>query len=247
MTRLSSYGEYVGGEYLEYQKRYATQLRESDRVIIEMVREIVKRRDEGRPLSLVDIGCSSGNLLYHLKRQVPGLELHGGDAFPGIIEACRQNPDLMGITFDQMDLLKLDGRSHFDIVIVNAVLFLFPEADFNQAIVNIASVTKAAGHFITFDVFHSAEQELSIVEKSETHPEGLNLHFRQFSIVHRTLEKHGFSNVSFKPFLIPIDLSKPERAADISSYTVRTDSGERLIFRGTLFTPWCHMLAQKAG
>jgi SAM-dependent methyltransferase len=245
MSKLSSYGEYASGEYLEYQKKYAAQIRESDRVIIEMVRDIVKRRGEGRPMSLVDIGCSSGNLLYHLKRQVPGLELHGGDAFPGIIEACRQNPELEGISFDQMDLLDLDGRPRFDIVIVNAVLFLFPEPDFDRAIVNIASVTKGGGHFITFDLFHPAEQELSIIEKSETHPEGLKLHFRPFSSVRMTLEKHGFINVFFKPFLIPIDLSKPKRAADISSHTVRTENGERLIFRGALFTPWCHVLAEK--
>lgn len=246
MSKLSSYGEYASGEYLEYQKKYAAQVRESDRVIIEMVRDIVKRQGAGRsPLSLVDIGCSSGNLLCHLKHQVPGLGLNGGDVFPGIVENCRQNSELTGITFKRMDLLDLDRRRQFDIVIVNAVLFLFAEPEFEQAVANIAAVTRKGGHFITFDLFHPAEQELSVIEKSETHPDGLNLHFRPFSQVREILEKHGFTGVTFRPFSIPIDLPKPKRAADISSHTVCTDKGERLIFRGTLFTPWCHVLAEK--
>lgn len=243
---MSSYGEYASGEYLEYQKKYAAKIRESDRVIIELVRGIVEKHGSGRaPLSLVDIGCSSGNLLLHLKHQVPGIELTGGEAFPKIVEECRKNPELAGIRFEQMDLLAVDHGKHFDIVIVNAVLFLFAEGDFDRAVSNIARATKKGGHFITFDLFHPVEQELLILEKSETHPDGLNLHFRPYSKVRAAVEKHGFENVTFRTFAIPIDLPRRGRAADITSHTVRTEDGERLIFRGTLFTPWCHLVTEK--
>jgi SAM-dependent methyltransferase len=246
MSKLSSYGEYASGEYLEYQKKYAGQIRESDRVIIEMVRDIVERRgSQPGPLSLVDIGCSSGNLLLHLKHQVPGVVLTGGEVYPKIVEECRKNRALSGVKFEEMDLLKLNRRREFDIVVANAVCCLFDEEGFDTAVANIADALRAEGRLIVFDWFHPYQQELTIIERSQTHPEGLEIRFRSYGRVRMTLEKNGFSRISFRPFRIPIDLAKPADDSDISSHTVRTESGERLIFRGTLFTPWCHVLAGK--
>src|SRR5262245_62084252 len=50
--------------YDVYQDRYRNSIRESDKVLIEMIRSVV----EGRSASLLDIGCSTGNLLRHIKR-----------------------------------------------------------------------------------------------------------------------------------------------------------------------------------
>ncbi|MGH7380736.1 MAG: class I SAM-dependent methyltransferase [Candidatus Methylomirabilales bacterium] len=236
----------MGGDYLEYQKKYATQIRESDRVIIEMVREIVQRRgDIGRSLSLVDIGCSSGNLLFHLKHKVPEVVLTGGEVYPKIVEQCRKNPALSGINFEEMDLLRLSRKREFDIVVVNAVLCLFDEEGFDLAVGNIADGLRGHGALIVFDWFHPYEQELTIIERSKTHLGGLEIRFRSYRRVTTALEKSGFSGISFQPFKIPIDLPEPEDGSDISSHTVRMESGERLIFRGALFTPWCHVLAEK--
>lgn len=88
------YGRYATGDYLEHQKRYATQVRESDRVIIDIVRDIVEEGPRGSAPSPLDAGCSTGNLLRHLRRLVPALALHGGDAYPLIIEQERTDPDL---------------------------------------------------------------------------------------------------------------------------------------------------------
>jgi SAM-dependent methyltransferase len=240
----ASYGQYASGEYLEYQKKYRASVRESDRVIIEIVRDLAGRR-RGAPVRVADVGCSSGNLLFHLKHQVPGLELWGGDAYPGIVDQCRQNPDLAGIRFEPMDLLALDRRWRLDVVIVSAVLFLFGDGDFDRAVASLAGVTEPGGHLVAFDLFHPVEQELTVVEKSETHPEGLTLHFRPYSRVQAALERHGFGPPSFRPFAIPIDLPRPERPGDITSHTVRTEDGGRLVFRGALHTPWCHLVAER--
>lgn len=241
-----SYGRYAAGDYLEYQKRYAASLRESDRVLIDQVARVVAERP-GEDLTLVDIGCSTGNLLRHIGGRIPGLRLVGGDVYPAVIEGCREDESLGGISFEVMDILALDRDHAFDIVIVNAVLYLFGSDDLAKAIANVAAVTKAGGRFITFDLFHGSAQDLEVVERSETHPDGLLLHFRPFSDIRELLESNGFSEVSYEPFRIPIDLARPERPADISSHTVRTKGGERLIFRGALFTPWCHLTAVKAG
>jgi SAM-dependent methyltransferase len=244
MPVKSSYGDYASGEYLEYQSRYASTIRESDRRLIEMIRDAAGK-DLERGLRLVDIGCSSGNFLLHLKHHLPGLRLTGGDAFPGIPEKCRANPDLAGIEFEMMDLLDLQGEGRFDIVVVNAVLFLFDQPEFERAVAGIARLLASGGRFFAFDLCHPYEQELAILEKSKTHPEGMTLHFRPYSVVEATLRRHGFAAPAVTPFAIPIDLPRPADMADISSQTVRTEGGDRLIFRGALYTPWCHLAARK--
>src|SRR5687767_4477614 len=71
-------------EYSDYQQRYAETPRESDKVLIDLVRE---HAPEGG--SLLDMGCSTGNLLLHISRLLPGLELHGADMASDVIAACR--------------------------------------------------------------------------------------------------------------------------------------------------------------
>lgn len=246
---MTSYREYVAdGEfmrgYAEYQKRYAQQVRESDKVLIALVRELAEGR--GRPLRLLDAGCSTGNLLLHLKHAVPGLELVGGDLAADVLEECRRDPDLAGIGFEELDLLDLGFESGFDVVVANAVLYLLTEPELERAAASVSRALRPGGAFLAFDFFHPFEQELEILERSQTHPDGLALHFRPYGGAQAVLRAAGFERVEFRPFEIPIDLPRPERDDEIVSYTRRTHAGERLLFRGTLFQPWCHLVAQKA-
>lgn len=77
MADTTSYGDWVRDErflsdYNAYQARYARQIRESDKVLIRFVRDIVSRHDASRgPLRVLDIGCFAGMLLTHLKRAFP--------------------------------------------------------------------------------------------------------------------------------------------------------------------------------
>jgi SAM-dependent methyltransferase len=238
----------INEAYIEYQRRYASQVRESDRVLIELVREVIGRRVTGDgAVSLLDIGCSTGNLLHHLREALPGLDLWGGDIVGPAIEQCKVNPNLSGIRFEEMDLMTL-GRSQvgrFDVIVANAVLYVFNDGEFARALSNLSEALKPGGWFIAFDLYHPFEQNVSLLERSRLHPEGHQLHFRPYSEVQAALEANQFGAIRFTPFAIPIDLPKPDDPADIRSYTVGTSRRERLIFRGVLNQPWCHMLAQK--
>src|SRR5262249_16009968 len=101
------------------------------------------------------------------------------------------------------------------------------------------------GHFFAFDFHHPFEQDLAIVDRSTWHPEGLMLHFRSYKTTSAILRASGFSDVSFHPFQIPIDLPRHEDPANIGTYTRRTVDGERVQFRGALAQPWCHLSAKK--
>ncbi|MDP2323911.1 MAG: hypothetical protein Q8N51_07775, partial [Gammaproteobacteria bacterium] len=67
MSKETSYGHYVTDEaflrdYNAYQAKYAENIRESDKVLLRLVSDIVSRAGAAS-LSLLDIGCSTGNLL----------------------------------------------------------------------------------------------------------------------------------------------------------------------------------------
>jgi SAM-dependent methyltransferase len=240
------YGDYIASqEYRDYYQRYFSQIRESDRVLIEMIRDRFSARlQQGESLKLIDIGCGSGQLLYHLKHQLPHLALTGADAYPAVVEQCRQNKDLAGITFVDADLMELRLSEKYDIVVVNAVLFLFDAPRYEQAVSNISALLAPGGCFFSFDFAHEYDQELIIQEKSASHPDGMYLHFYPRTFIEACFLRQGLGNFSLKPFSILVDLV-PENPADNVSRTVKLESGERLIFRGTLFTPWCHLSAQK--
>lgn len=240
MTQRAAYLDYVADTrftegYREYQRRYAERPRESDRVLVEMV-----DRRTGPGAAVLDLGCSTGNLLRHLRNARRDLRLTGGDLIPGHLEECRADPDLDGITFTEMDALAIGRTAEWDVVVLNAVLYLFTPEQFGRALASVAQAVKPGGALIVFDLFHPYGQELTITEASETHPEGLTLHFRSHRTVEAAAHAAGFGTPQITAFRIPVDLPKPEDDDLIISYTVPAADGERLLFRGTLHQPWCH-------
>lgn len=244
--QVTAHDDYHLKKYSDYQKRYAKTMRESDKKLIEVIQGLVESdlKKKNRP-ALLDIGCSTGNLLFHLSHGLSGVDLFGGDIVPSVIAECKKNPGLAGVQFSEMDMLHLDHTRQFDLVVANASMMFFGEEEFDRAIQNIAAVTRKGGWFVAFDFFHPFQQEISIVETSKLHPEGLQFHFRGYSKVKVSLERARFSNPTFTPFSLPIDLPKPSDLSDITSYTVRSDEGKKMPFRGVLFQPWCYLVAQK--
>ncbi len=233
--------EYVVGAYVDYQRGYADTPRESDRVLIGLVADLVA----GRPAaSLLDVGCCNGNLLRHLGRALPGLTLAGSDLFPELIDTCRADPDLAGVRFSVMDVRDLpDGPAH-DVVTVNAVLHRFPHDAFREALRGLVRLVAPGGHLVLFDWFHPFAQELEIRETTTEHPEGLSLVVRPYARTVAALDEAGFGDVAFHPFHMPFDLPRPTGPDDVRTYTEPGSRG-RLSVRGSLLQPWCHVVARR--
>jgi len=251
MSESFNYREYVTDEaflrdYNAYQAKYAQQIRESDKILIGLVRDILQQRTSAKgPLRLLDIGCSTGNLLLHLKRLLPALDLTGGDLAESSLAECRVNPELAGVAFQTLDVLDLATDARYDIVTVNAVLYMMADEQFQQALRNIARALEPGGTLIVFDFFHPFEQDLTINEVSKTHPNGLRLRFRPIARAQQALRAAGFENPAFRPFSLPIDLPRNPDDSELITYTVATADGVRMPFRGTLFQPWCHLTAEQ--
>jgi ubiquinone/menaquinone biosynthesis C-methylase UbiE len=253
-----SYHEYVTDDsfqssYSEYQKKYSQQIRESDKVLIRMIADVISEHYNTTSVSLLDIGCSTGNFLFHLKNTFQDILLTGGDAAVSVINKCKENPKLNGITFSVMDMLNLDTSQTFDIITANAVLYMFSDKEYEQAIQSASRCLSPGGYFIMFDFCHPYAQDIKVVETSKSHPKGLNLYFRPFKKVQDIFCRNSFDNIKYIPFSIPIDLARGNKYSDnsdgfedLNSYTVKTEAGERLLFRGALYQPWCHLKAQKS-
>lgn len=239
---MSSYDHYVKDKqfldyYNEYQKRYASQMAERDKVML----KLIATATAGQPASLLDIGCSTGNLLLHTRRFFSNLTLFGGELAESSLEAARANPELQGVTFQAMDMLDIPGQ--YDVIVCNAVTYLFDNALFDKAIASVAKALKPGGTFIDFEWFNPFDQHLEINEKSQSHPDGLTIHVRTYREVRAALTKAGLSRVQFNPFHMPIDLPPPDMDGDVITYTKKMEDGDRLSMRGVLNQPWCHMVA----
>jgi len=250
MSENFSYRSYVAdekflSEYNSYQRRYAQTMRESDKVLVAMVKEIARQTD-GEPLDLLDIGCSTGNLLLHIRSMVPGLNLTGGDLALSSIEECRRNPGLAGIKFEVMDLLALPAAC-FDVVIVNAVLYMLDDEQYRSALASLGKCVRPGGTCLIYDFAHPfVHQQLTIYETSVLHPDGLRLCFRPMVKVEEAAHRAGFAAVEFHPFDIPIDLPPAPYDGEVVTYTVDRKDGKRAMFRGALYQPWCHIIARRS-
>src|SRR6267154_1785391 len=92
---------------------------------------------------LLDIGCSTGNLLLHIKRAFPKMKLAGGELAESSLTTARANPELAGVEFRTMDMLKITGT--YDCITANAVTYLFEWPEYERAIQSIADALRPGG------------------------------------------------------------------------------------------------------
>lgn len=247
MAKKTDYKKYIEDEsmlrrYDAYQERYRESLRESDKILIELIRSAAA----GKPASLLDIGCSTGNLLRHIKRLVPGLTMVGADLSESAIAQCQRDPELSGMRFGNYDMLDLAKAGRFDVIVANAVGYLFDWPTYERAMRSVVNALQPGGSYIAFEWLHPfSVQNLTIVETSQWHPDGLTMHSRPTQRVERLMREVGFASVEFRPFELPIDLPFPGYDADVVTYTRKDEHGQRMAFRGALYQPWCHMIARK--
>lgn len=237
-------------DYSEYQQRYAVNPRESDkksaRLLLQALLASATRVEAPR---ILDIGCSTGNFLRHLRRVMPSAYLVGGDLMELVVDQCRQAPDLTGVKFELMDVFNIPLDHPFDAIVANAVNVYFEPNEYEQALTSIARALKPGGVYVAYEWVFPGTREARIVEKSSSHPNGLKFWFRSEATVLQGLKKAGFSEGEVVPFDIPIDLPRPGPNDDPhNTYTIRDGcTGRRLLYRGDLFQPWAHIVARKAG
>jgi SAM-dependent methyltransferase len=237
-------------QYSDYQKKYESNPRESDKKSASLVLSALRGMQPlYRSPRILDIGCSTGNFLRHLQTLLPSTDLVGGDLMVPVIEQCRRDSGLRRVEFQVMDVFAIPTDTPFDVVVANAVNVYFEEEEYERAVKSIFDALQPDGTFVAYEWVFPDDREQRIVEKSNGHPEGLKFWFRSEDKVRSALSSAGFVDIDIQPFDIPIDLPKPQMTgtdADLITYTVRDQvTGRRLMFRGTLYQPWAHIVARK--
>jgi SAM-dependent methyltransferase len=240
--------------YSDYQQRYRDQPRESDKKSSRMVVSAVRQLGLVRPPRILDIGCSTGNFLRHLKRVLPNAELTGGDLMEGHLSECRGDPTLAGITFETMNVLELPTTKYFDVIVANAVNVYFDAPDYQKAARSLAGAIVPGGFFVGFELIFPGNKTRTIIEPSDAHPEGLKVELRALDFVNSAFLEAGFHSLEYTPWEMPIDLPKPQATgtdAELISWTETDDlTGRRLLWRGIdpqtrWFQPWSHFITRR--
>ena len=119
-------------------------------------------------------------------------------------------------------------------------------ARFDQRVEDIEGVMDGAGSERAV-LFGMSEGGPLATLFAATHPDGLVLHFRPYALLRDACALAGLEAPAIHPFAIPIDLPRPARDDEIISYTVPAADGGRILFRGALAQPWCHVVASRPG
>ncbi len=240
---MSQCADYVADEaflsgYNAYQARYAETVSERDKVTTALVANAT-----GGIGRVLDIGCSTGNLVKHLAKSMPALLLTGGDLADSSLDCARAN--VPSVCFLSMNILDIYGGP-YDCIVANAVMYLLDWPEYRQALVSIANALKPGGTFIGLDWYHSFEgQDLCIVETTTGHPHGLRIHSRAENRAAEVFYKTGFRAARFQPFTMPFDLPEPVNKRDTPVTYTKMIDGRRACFRGAVYQPWCHVIARK--
>ena len=254
MSNTPNYSDYAADSshfvrYERHQSRYRQAPRESDKVLVSMLE---RAAPVDGPLRILDAGCSNGNLLYHVGQSTlgPRALLEGFDYSHDAVARCHADPDLQnGISIFHGDITNPPcPEGAYDFIFVNAVFYCLDDSSFQKALQALGRLLKPGGMVLNFElVTDFPEYSLELVERSPAFPEGHTLRIRGRHEVEAACATAGMRLAEFTPFEIPIDLALEYHPDWLTTYTVPTQDGRRLMFRGCLFQPWAFLMLQKAG
>lgn len=237
-------GAWVDG-YNRYQSKYKTTPRKSDVVLASIVNEL----EGSGPLRLLDIGCSTGNLLRTIKLVADGRPMSyvGADISKSSIDEASRDPDLGGIDFHLWDVNEIPQHETFDVIVMSAVAYIFDDASFSKMLRSVYSALRPGGTFIAFElVCDLPDYRLTIEERSPFYdgkPHYLNI--RSKNMVEREMLQTGFDQFRLMPFSPP-QMPRPPDDAYLTSYTIDVpEDGPRSV-RGYIITPWAFAIATKS-
>ena len=230
-------------KYINYQNKHRLNIRDSDKKLIKILKQNINASDK---LNILDVGCSTGNLLYFLKEEFKNSILEGCDLSQESIEKCKNDDQLSGINFSVKDMLDLQIESQYDVLIANAVAVYLDWDQYLKSLKSIFKALKPNGIFIAFEWIHPFDvQDIKIVETTKQYPDGLSIYFRPEKKVKHYGSLAGFKEMFFNPFSISKELPCQGYSEDVFSYTRKEHNNNFMSFRGTLYQPWCHLVAKK--
>lgn len=132
-----------------------------------IIAKLKKTADPEKNLTLADICCANGEMLYHLKKNFPKWEFRGYDLEPAFIETAKNYEGLRGVRFEVSNLFDVGGE--YDIVTCTGALPVFDEIE--PVLEKLLSLCKKGGLMLVDGIFNKFDVEVWIAFKDLACPE----------------------------------------------------------------------------
>lgn len=184
-------------------------------------------------LSLLDIGCATGDFVYYINSLYPHMDIHGMDILGSLLEKARE--EVPNVTFHQgaIDKEHLQNKK-FDIITMSGVHQIFDAC--SEWIDNSIEMINEGGTMVFFGIFNPNPVDgIFKFKRSDLDVDTWETGWNAFS--HLTVKEHfakkGITNVEFHKFQIEIDLPKHDEDP-LRSWTMKMEDGTRSIMHGGL-------------
>lgn len=219
---------------LEWYKR---QFREPYRITVAF-RDFLKQNINIKNDKILDIGCGTGSALDYIAKAYPDAVFTGLDINSELFEMYEGSAQ--NIHFRKGDCFALDDEiiDMFDGVISLQTLSWLPEWR-----TPLKEICKIRPRWIAVSsLFYPGKINYTIsLENYERPAQGANfsqVYYNVYSVplIKEQLEQSGYNRFVYQPFVIDIDIKKPEHY-DLGYYTIRDETGKRMAFNTCLFQP----------
>ncbi len=181
--------------------------------------------------TLLDLGCAKGELIYCAKRRFPKTVTYVGvEQSSELIEKTRNVADLNDVRFVCANVENVNLEEKFDHVVMSGVLSCFD--DLASPISSMVNHLKDTGWGYIFGPFNEDDVDLLVrfrnnYRKSKKWESGMNI----FSL--GTIKRHLKElNRKFLVHRFEISTDLPKHEDPVKSFTIRTETGERIIVTG---------------
>ncbi len=241
-----------GGSLSEFHANYRKSPRERDKVGLSILKNICEKVED--TATIVDIGAGWGSYAYLIDKNIKNCKISAIEIDPNCVKSLNNDPELQNISAIYANIIETDLAQSWDIATTVAVTCMFAQNEFEELMHAITQLIKPGGYYVGWELFHDIDQELEIKEIHEGISDLLCIRSNQY--IENLFEKLGFINLEFIPFEMPFDMEPvsetiawSHKATDIrlphlKSHTVNTEQG-RYSFRGSMYQPWCHVIAEK--
>jgi len=193
--------------------------------------KLKEKVDPAQTLSVVDVGCGNGELLYYLKNQFPHWLLTGYDFTQEFIETGNKFEGLSGVKLIHMDMFDIVEK--YDIVLCDGVIQIF--SDIHKPLEKIISICKKDGYALITGLFNKFDIEVRLQFCDNSNPASKNIwraDFNQHSqqSIRRLIQKK-VSSIEFESVVMDKDL--PLNAdMPLWNYTFRDANNKNIITNG---------------
>lgn len=190
-------------------------------------------KEPRKNLSVLDVGCATGELIYFLSNNHPGFTFTGIDVFDDLITQCSQlQPDKKFYNSSILDLPHFLDQQ-FDIITVVGVLSIFDDTELCTVFNNLFRACRSNGTIYILSPFNEYGVDCEIKHRKRLQntkgnwEKGWNIFSKETIIEHI---KGQCKDWSFQPFKINFDLEPKEDP--VRTWTMRTESNERQLTNG---------------